>query len=84
MRTYEAILASPETLRGMMISQCIISKAPTSSPHEYCFLCGSPALGYFSGTGVQAIQETWASHCDGFVAFSDVTDSELNTYEELG
>ena len=26
----------------------------------------------------QAITETWASHCDGFVAFSDVTDPDLN------
>ncbi|CAB1119605.1 unnamed protein product [Ectocarpus sp. CCAP 1310/34] len=27
----------------------------------------------------RAIKETWASHCDGFVAFSDKTDQDLNT-----
>eukprot|EP00903_Cladosiphon_okamuranus_P006776 g6606.t1 len=32
-------------------------------------------------TKVKAIQDTWASHCDGFVAFSDVADLELNTFK---
>lgn len=31
------------------------------------------------GAGVQAVVETWASHCDGFVAFSDVDDIELHS-----
>lgn len=28
---------------------------------------------------LQAIKETWASHCDGFVAFSDVDDREIHS-----
>eukprot|EP00752_Nemacystus_decipiens_P004620 g4217.t1 len=32
-------------------------------------------------TKVKAIKETWASHCDGFVAFSDAFDRELNTFK---
>lgn len=28
---------------------------------------------------LQAIKETWASHCDGFVAFSNVDDPDLNS-----
>lgn len=29
---------------------------------------------------VQAIKESWASRCDGFVAFSDVTDESIPTF----
>ncbi|CAN0346077.1 unnamed protein product, partial [Ectocarpus fasciculatus] len=32
-------------------------------------------------TKVKAVKETWASHCDGFVAFSDVADLELQTFK---
>eukprot|EP00752_Nemacystus_decipiens_P004621 g4218.t1 len=32
-------------------------------------------------TKVKAIQDTWAPHCDGFVAFSDVTDLQLGTFK---
>ncbi|CAM9430528.1 unnamed protein product [Discosporangium mesarthrocarpum] len=31
-------------------------------------------------TQVKAIKETWASRCDGFVAFSDVSDNVLGTF----
>lgn len=47
---------------------------------ELLFLLGL----LFWDTGLfQAIQETWASHCYGLVAFSDVADLELNTYESI-
>ena len=44
-------------------------------------LSGRNILVYAPDTraGCQAIKETWASHCDGFVAFSDSVDLELNT-----
>ncbi|CAM9666863.1 unnamed protein product [Ectocarpus sp. 12 AP-2014] len=29
----------------------------------------------------KAIKETWASHCDGFVAFSDAADLDLQTFQ---
>ncbi|CAM9231942.1 unnamed protein product [Ectocarpus fasciculatus] len=43
--------------------------------------CGISTRHQNHHTNVKAIKETWASHCDGFVAFSDKTDHELNTFK---
>eukprot|EP00752_Nemacystus_decipiens_P004599 g4198.t1 len=32
-------------------------------------------------TQVKAIKDTWASHCDGFVAFSDVDDPRIHSFK---
>lgn len=37
----------------------------------------SAAYAPLCDAGLQAIKETWARHCDGFVAFSDVADDAI-------
>ncbi|CAM9235202.1 unnamed protein product [Ectocarpus sp. 8 AP-2014] len=41
----------------------------------------SAAYAPLCDAGLQAIKETWARHCDGFVAFSDVADDAILSFK---
>ncbi|CAM9474717.1 unnamed protein product [Ectocarpus fasciculatus] len=62
-----------------LLSQIRVWEAAAKT--EPRIFCGISTRHQNHRTNVKAIKETWASHCDGFVAFSDKTDHELNTFK---
>lgn len=65
---------------GELLSRIIIHDDTSTYIHKYRIFCGIYTMEKNHNTNVDATRSTWAKRCDGFMAFSTITDFNIPSY----